>query len=208
MNPTAKILGLAQIQKYLAMTIPQFKKGLEETMHILARRIVNDVKSNYVNGRSSANEPRLNVRSGELKKSIDYKVVQIRSGVFTASIGSPKKYARFNHDGAIIPPHKIYPKRKKALAWLPTGNIVNRIQAEGVRAFSKNKNNFKRKGGLSARGRDTAIQAGLLTVRKWVQHPGAIIPARPFLQASLQKNKNLIIDKLFIDLSAILKRGK
>lgn len=202
MTLKAKLIGLAEINTYLVKVVPALKRGIERNMNDLARLIVNDVKINYLTKRSSPTEPKLNARTGKLRRSINYKVYT-NEGVTTAVIGTNVFYGRINHEGATVPAHRIYPKNKKALAWLPQGDSVNRFQAGAIKAFSRNKKNFKRSGGLSASGRSKAKRGGLFRVAKYVNIPTFKIPARPFLSASLEANKLIIVKRMFFEMQRI-----
>lgn len=203
----AKIIGLAEINNYLTKTLPIYKRGLRSTMNDLARLLVNDVKANYLTKRTSQFEPKLNARHGNLKKSMGFQLIYKEDKV-TAVIGTNVKYGKYNHDGAVIPPRRIYPKRKQALAWLNKDGNLNRFQAGALKALSRNKDNFKRAGGLSKRGLNKAIRADLMVVAKWVNLPQVTIPARPFLQTSFDKNKSAIVDRLFLGMANTLRRGR
>ena len=201
----SKLIGLAEVNTYLVAIVPALKRSIRNNMVDIARLIVNDVKINYLTKRSSVDEPKLNSRTGNLRRSILYKVYNTES-IYTAVIGTNVKYGRYNHEGAVVPAHKIYPRNKKALAWLPTGNALNRAQQGALRAFRLNKKNFKRTGAMSARGKGIAKRQGYSIVRKSVSIPTFRIPARPFLAASLEANKLAIVKKMFLEMERIYGR--
>jgi len=213
MSLQAKLLGLAELQNYLVVKVPEFRRGVYKNMQDLARLIVNEVKVNYLSGRNSPNEPKLNTRTGNLRRQIRFEVTRgtnplLSKDSYTATIGTNVKYGLYNHEGAIIPARRIYPNRKKALAWLPSGDKVNRFQANAIRQFRTGKKNFKKTGALSAKGKRTAINAGFLAVAKYVNIPTTRIPARPFLTTVLEKNKLAIMQRLFFEMSAIYGRKR
>lgn len=213
MSLQAKLLGLAELQTYLVKYVPELRKGIKANMQELARLIVNDVKINYLSGRNASNEPKLNDKSGNLRKSINYEITRgtnplLSKDSYTATIGTNVKYGLYNHEGAVIPARRIYPNRKKALAWIPSGDKVNRFQANMIRQFNKGKKNFKKAGGLTQKGKRTAINAGLFAVAKYVDIPTTRIPSRPFLTTVLEKNKLAIMQKLFLEIEKVNRRKR
>lgn len=213
MSLQATAIGLAEIQRYLITKVPEFRRGVKRNMEDLARKIVNEVKMDYLSGRNSPSEPKLNTRTGNLRRQIRFEVTSgtnpmLSKDSYTAVIGTNVKYGLYNHEGATIPARRIYPNRKKALAWLPSGDKVNRFQANAIRQFRTGKKNFKKTGDLSAKGRRTAINAGLLAVAKYVDIPTTRIPARPFLTTVLEKNKLAIMQRLFFEMNAIYGRKR
>lgn len=213
MSLQAKLLGLAELQNYLVVKVPEFRRGVYKNMQDLARLIVNEVKVNYLSGRNSPNEPKLNTRTGNLRRQIRFEVTRgtnpmLSKDSYTATIGTNVKYGLYNHEGAVIPARRIYPNRKKALAWIPSGDKVNRFQANMIRQFNKGKKNFKKAGGLTQKGRQTAINAGLFAVAKYVDIPTTRIPARPFLTTVLENNKLAIMQRLFFEMNAIYGRKR
>lgn len=208
MSITGKVIGLSEIQAYLLNRVPQMKVGVKANLREISRLLINEIKVNYLTRRSSPTEPKLNARTGTLRRSIASDLI-VRGNSdthFTLVIGSNLNYAKFNHEGAVIPARRIFPKRKKALAWLPNGDAFNRFTAGALAAFKLNKKNFTRKGTLSSSGKAKAKRAGLRLVAKWVDIPTTRIPARPFLTAVLEKHKFAISRRLFSEMNMIFRK--
>lgn len=209
---TFRLEGVDNLKDYLKKTPDLVKKEVAKTMTDIVRLLLNDIKTNFLDGPTGKNT--LTTRTGHLKRNIFGSVV-ITDTKATAKVGTSVNYGKWNHEGATVKAHIIKVKNKKSLAWLKKPGQMNSFQQYAMGQFSQNPKNYKAGGSkLSAAGKKNAKRIGkfgnssLFNFAKEVHIPTFKIPARPFLLAALQKNKEDMAKLIFTRSQKVLRAVK
>lgn len=155
-------------------------KNLQKAGRKIGRLVVDDIRSHF-------NTPgQLRIRSGWLANSIFARVARRPSAV-RINIGIPRKhpYGAIQTFGKRTKPHLIRPVRKRALRWRGSVSGDPGVMSMGVAERAA----FFRSARMGATAEEFA---------KAVQHPGSLIPPRPFLQPGVLRNRE-VIQGLFVE---------
>lgn len=111
----------------------------------------------------------LKQRSGRLSRSIHAGPVVMEDGAASISVGTNIEYARIHELGGTTKAHVIRAKGR-SLRWVDSGGFT-----------------FSAKTGKVVDG---------FVYRREVQHPGSVIPARPYLRPSMEEKEMSIRDRI------------
>jgi HK97 gp10 family phage protein len=128
----------------------------------------------------------LNVQSGRLRQSIQ---TSVEDGGLRGRVGTNVNYAEIHEYGGTTAAHRIEARRGKALAFKAPGFI-------GPMRFTKAGKLAKRQ------------TAGAIMFRRAVEHPGSVMPARPYMRPALAESREEISDLLRVGLADALMGAK
>lgn len=112
----------------------------------------------------------LNVQTGRLRQSIQ---TSLEADGLQGRIGTNVEYAEIHEYGGKTAPHKIEARRGKALAFAHAGFVGPvRITKAGKLARRQTK--------------------GSVVFARSVNHPGAVVPARPYMRPALRESREEI----------------
>jgi len=159
---------IARLNGKLAGVLKAADKGIAQGAEIILGEAIENVSGKV-----------LRVRTGTLRRRMQ---AIHDKGSLTARVGTSVVYARIHEFGGTTRPHLIVAKNAKALGPFVRkgqGGVLRLLEAVGPGTRTK-AGAFTRRFTRSAAGR------GILGFAKSVQHPGSVIPARPYMRPALR----------------------
>lgn len=158
-----------RIPDFIRRKFPEAHTQIGASMGRIVLKLARKIKEEKLSGQV------LKTRTGSLRRSISASVEQGATAI-TGIVGTNKIYARAHEFGVTTKAHDIFPKKRRALAWLKSGA-----------AFSEEKGIFKATGEWTKKGGRKLGKLGGLTYAKHVHHPGSEIPERSFMRTALNE---------------------
>lgn len=184
---SAEILGAEKTIALLDALHPKALQFVKDAVNRQGLDLLRDVKEKFLTGQS------LNVRTGTLRRSINFRMETPAEGEFVGAVGTNLAYARIHELGGQTKPHVIAPRAAKFLVWA------------GIGVFGKGEKTAT--GRLTAKGHAAQGAAGNLTFARVVNHPGSKIPARPFLKPALVERTPEIREALARAINRAIRAG-
>jgi phage gpG-like protein len=158
-----------RIPDFIRRKFPEVRTEIGASMGRIVLKLARKIKEEKLSGQV------LKTRTGALRRSISPSVEQGATAI-TGIVGTNKIYARAHEFGVTTKAHDIFPKKRKALAWLKGGYAVP--EKKGI---------FKATGEWTRKGGKALGEMGALSYAKHVRHPGSVIPERSFMRTALNE---------------------
>ena len=169
-----RIIGVEQVIAHFKDREQKLKVNTLITVRDLTLQLQKMVREEYLSGQA------LKVRTGNLRRSITYKVDMVPEQSVTGIVGTNSVYAAIHEFGGKTPPHDIVPKYAKALMF-----------GSGLGAATSKMGRYL-KSGKARKTIQAALNSGNARFAKVVHHPGSKIPMRSFLRAALEQMRPMI----------------
>ena len=164
-----RIIGVEQVIAHFKDRQQKLKVNTLVTVRDLTLQLQKMIKEDYLSGQV------LKVRTGNLRRSITYKVDMVPEQSVTGIVGTNSIYAGIHEFGGKTPPHEIRPKYAKALMF-----------GIGLAGATSKMGRYL-KSGKARKTIQAALNSGNARFAKVVHHPGSKIPMRSFLRAALDQ---------------------